>query len=190
MTDLHHFEAKFKALIGKPTNLRPFVCDGSPYACRIFIAGQNPATSTSNFWQFWSAEGMDREAWCKSYLAEREGARPSPTRKRIERIAERVGLPILETNVYATEAASGTRLRGEEREVSVFRMLVEEIRPVVILAHGKKAQEEVKRISPPCHVIELPHLSGLGAPRGFNWETELEICVIELRRAALSGPTS
>lgn len=184
MTDLCHFEAKLEALIGKPTNLRPFVCDGSPYACRIFIAGQNPATSLSNFWQFWSAEGMDREAWRKSYLAERGDKGPTRTRKRIEEIVELVGLPVLETNVYATEAASGTRLRGEEHEVSVFQMLVEEIRPKVILAHGKKAQYEVDQIAPPCHVIKFPHLTLQGAPKGFSWKAELPNCVNALQNAA------
>ena len=52
---LKQFESELRSLTG-PSALRPFVCDGSPLTCRVFIVGINPATSmTTDFWQFWRA---------------------------------------------------------------------------------------------------------------------------------------
>ena len=54
MLDLSSFEQRLAALIGKPTDLRPFVCDGSPLDCRVFIVGFNPASALDeDFWKFW-----------------------------------------------------------------------------------------------------------------------------------------
>ncbi len=42
--DLTEFGSELEALIERPTALRPFVCDGSPLSCTVFIVGYNPAT--------------------------------------------------------------------------------------------------------------------------------------------------
>jgi hypothetical protein len=39
MYDINSFERDLAALIGKPSLLRPFVCDGSPLECKVFIVG-------------------------------------------------------------------------------------------------------------------------------------------------------
>ncbi len=42
---LYEFELQLSDLIGRPTDLRPFVCEGSPLSCDIFLVGFNPATT-------------------------------------------------------------------------------------------------------------------------------------------------
>ena len=52
---LSDFSRGMASLIGKPTDLRPFVCEGSPLGCEAFLVGFNPASEMSiDFWDFWS----------------------------------------------------------------------------------------------------------------------------------------
>src|SRR5215218_7019589 len=117
--DLIEFAARLKELTRAPTRLRPFVCDGSPLDCRIFIVGFNPATSlTGDWWDFWdSSYGFRRAEWLKRYIPERatQPLKPgrtrrapiSNTRKVIDWIVD-AARPVkcLETNIYS--AASTT----------------------------------------------------------------------------------
>ncbi|TAL55123.1 hypothetical protein [Pandoraea sp.] len=66
MTELQSFEADLAALIGEATNLRPFVCDGNPLLCDVFIVGANPASEmATGFWDFWdTATGFNKAQWC------------------------------------------------------------------------------------------------------------------------------
>lgn len=74
MTALDDFEKGLISLIGKPTDLRPFVCDGSPLDCKVFSVGFNPATKMSaDFWHFWrSGYGFDKSVWLKAYEKDRQ----------------------------------------------------------------------------------------------------------------------
>src|ERR1700735_3082953 len=118
MIDLSAFESELKELIGRPSELRPFVCNGSPLECGVFIVGFNPATKMrADFWEYWrSGYGFDKEAWFKSYKEERQ-ARPlnpgktrraqiSNTRRVIEWIIEAASpIGCLETNIYSAATA-------------------------------------------------------------------------------------
>ena len=51
---LDEFEKQLAGVIGRPTDLRPFVCEGSPLDCDVFIVGSNPATKMEgDWWRFW-----------------------------------------------------------------------------------------------------------------------------------------
>ncbi len=72
MKDLAKFDTELRQLLEK--NARPFVCDGSPLACDIFLVGANPATAMNRpFWEFWdSNDGFDKKAWYIEYKRERK----------------------------------------------------------------------------------------------------------------------
>ena len=126
MQHLDDFEQELEALIGRPTNMRPFVCDGSPLKCRIFIVGFNPATTMkASFWDFWrSGYGFDKKAWFEAYKEERR-SRPlkpgrkwrnpvSNTRRVIDWIAEAASpYDCLETNIHS--------LPSDDKAVSLKR---------------------------------------------------------------------
>lgn len=38
------FELQLEALIGRPSTLWPFICDGSPLDCPVFFVGTNATT--------------------------------------------------------------------------------------------------------------------------------------------------
>ena len=66
--EITQFEAALAELVGRPSDLRPFVCDGSPLDCEIFIVGANAATAMGDFWDFWHpGVGMDKAAWFEAY---------------------------------------------------------------------------------------------------------------------------
>lgn len=73
MSTLQSFESGLEAIIGRPTTLRPFVCDGSPLDCRVFIVGFNPATDSEvDFWNFWSSHRGFKQRALVSELSQRE----------------------------------------------------------------------------------------------------------------------
>ncbi len=118
MSSLQRFEADLKHLLDGATDLRPFVCDGSPLDCRAVVAGFNPATTLGpDLWQFWSpGYGFEKPEWLASYQRQRLSLPlpPGKTRRSALSNTRRVlgwitnaAAPVrcLETNIYATGAA-------------------------------------------------------------------------------------
>jgi hypothetical protein len=163
---LDEFERELAALIGRPTDLRPFVCDGSPLDCTVFLVGFNPATSMdADFWEFWRSDrGYDKLSWFRQYLAER-AAKPltpgkkfrpaiSPTRRNIDAFVEGAGAArVLETNVYAKASDDMKSLDLTSRETAPFRFLLATVQPKVIVVHGKLAVEAIDKFDVPSRVI-------------------------------------
>ena len=115
---------------------RPFVCSGSPLACRVFVVGLNAATRLNQpFWEFWSdATGFDRDAFMKRYdeLRPKSGARP-----RIERIVNEMPRGVcLETNLFCIPTKKAADLRREHRKPDVFEYLFDAIKPAVVYVHS------------------------------------------------------
>ncbi|MCW5713467.1 MAG: hypothetical protein KIT43_02980 [Bauldia sp.] len=170
---LDDFETDLEGLIGRPTSLRPFVCDGSPLECEAFIVGFNPATTMSRgFWDFWKGGyGFERERWFSAYKAER-AARPlapgktrrnpiSNTRRVIDWIMEAAApVRFLETNVHSLPSDDIKSLAYEDRQTAAFDFLLSRLRPKAILAHGNDAAAWMKHVAPPeAHVVAVSHFS-------------------------------
>jgi hypothetical protein len=172
MTALEEFETGLAAIIGRPTALRPFVCDGSPLECRVFVAGFNPASMMSaGFWQFWNPQrGFDKASWLQAYKAERMSRplKPGKTRRHpvsnsrrvIEWILEETGpVRCLETNIYAAATEQAADLEREQRLTAPFDYLLATINPRVIVVHGVEAAEYIGKRDLRAHVIETSHFS-------------------------------
>lgn len=169
---IQKFEERLADIIGRPTRLRPFVCEGSPLACRVFIVGLNPASPMkSGFWDFWKADvGFDKAAWMEAYTAERASRPLKPGKSRrnkisrsraiIEHILSELGLTrCLETNIYAAATEEFSELPAHLRDTNAFDFLLEAIRPDVIIVHGIPAVEHIQRKAPQVTVLNVPHLS-------------------------------
>jgi hypothetical protein len=159
MTLLQQFQNDLEKLIGNPTDLRPFVCEGSPLDCKIFIVGFNPATALKHsFWSFWQPEyGFQKTEWLKVYKQERRDKplslgkkrrkEVSNTRRVIEWIiAEAKPMKCLETNIYAMPTEQARDLREQERVTRPFDFLLRAIRPQVMLLHGQDAVKHLETI--------------------------------------------
>ncbi len=146
-----------ESLVGRPTELRPFVCNGSPLECGVFIVGFNPATEMSgDFWDYWRpGYGFDKAAWFKSYQDERlnrplkpgetRRSRVSNTRRVIEWIIEAASpVRCLETNKYAAATAQASDLTDDRRRTDALSFLMNAIRPKIVVAHGKDAEIAVR----------------------------------------------
>lgn len=176
MKDLVTFERHMVALIGRPTKLRPFVCDGSPLDCQAFIVGFNPASaSLADFWTFWEPGiGFDKEKLFANYILERQSRPLKPGKTRRNRISNtrRVldavlasALPVrcLETNIYSVPSEAAIDLAPHQRSTAPIDYLLSTIKPRVIVAHGDDAIAHIRKFSPECAVIEVAHFS-----RGFS----------------------
>lgn len=172
MSDLANFESSLRSLIGEPTKLRPFVCDGSPLTCTVFLVGFNPATAMSvGFWHFWnSTTGFDKASWFSQYVAERQlrPLKPGKTRRsRVSNTRRVIGwvtdaaAPVrcLETNIYAAATPAAAELAARQRVTAPFDFLLSTLKPKLIVAHGVDAQEHLRRAQVACKVISVPHFA-------------------------------
>jgi hypothetical protein len=167
---LDEFERELVALIGRPTDLRPFVCEGSPLTCDVFLVGFNNATMmNTDFWEFWRpGYGYDKEAWFKRYVEER-AARPlkpgktrrqkvSPTRRNIECFVEgAAGVRVLETNIYAKASDDMKSLDPASRDIAPFSFLLYTVKPKVIVVHGKRTLEAIRKSDISAKLIVADH---------------------------------
>jgi hypothetical protein len=180
--------AAFDVLLRKhctSTAMRPFVCMGSPLDCRVFLVGHNPATNDDKFWDHWSVNGgFEYKGWFEEYRRHRlrSGDREmTPTRRRIRHFTDELKpIPVLETNVFAMPSEKAGALPPEHRNSELFRFLLREIRPSVVVTHGKPAVEAVSEFFgvalPRGAEVDLDdgtrlvaatwHFSGQGAPKG------------------------
>ncbi len=183
MRTIEDFETALLALLGKPTRLRPFVCEGNPLECQAFIVGLNPATASAvDFWAFWNSDfGFDRAAWFDAYKEERRHRplKPGKTRRNVVSNARRVidwvlegANPVrcLETNIYAAPTEQAVDLKSEQRITAPFDFLLASIKPRVILAHGADAKRHIgtKHLSAQIRCVE--HFS-----RGWSQNSAREL---------------
>lgn len=150
MSDLDEFANKLKTLMAGRTDLRPFVCNGSPLTCEVIIVGVNAATRMKEgFWQFWlHGRGFDRGGWRKAYDDyRRKGTQRRTTRSILDRIAREIEpLRSLETNLYwvPTKRERQLRMLRNEpfRELRPFFELLKLLRPSIVVLHGRKAKRQ------------------------------------------------
>lgn len=183
IVNITNFERELADLIGRPTDLRPFVCDGSPLECEAFIVGFNPATTMSaDFWQFWrSGHGFDKSAWFSAYKKDRQDRPLKPGKKRrnaisntrrvIEWLLEEANpVRCLETNIYSAPTEQAVDLASVQRVTAPVDFLLANIKPRVIVAHGDDAVRHIhsKRLSG--RIINVSHFS-----RGWSQASAREL---------------
>lgn len=183
ITSLKAFENELAALIGRPTDMRPFVCDGSPLECSVFIVGLNAASNLHvDFWTHWSMEkGFDKHQWFECYKENRrkQPLKPGKTRRNeisntrrvIEWIVEELKPnKVLETNIFTTATEEYADLKQHQRSTETFDFLTEAIAPKLFVVHGKDATEHVSRRQLPGCIIQASHFS-----RGWSKIKALEL---------------
>lgn len=151
--ELKQFESDLEGLIGRPSTLRPFICEGSPLACHVFVVGVNPATKMrGDFWDYWrSGVGFNKDAWFDAYLRDRASQPLKPGRTRRQAISNTRRLldvvvesakPVrcLETNLFAEATSSASELSVACRSTVAFKFLLGTIQPSLIVAHGAETK--------------------------------------------------
>jgi hypothetical protein len=211
---LKQFGDRLRHIVGTAEDARPFVCDGNPLDCGAFIVGINPASSVP-FWPFWNdAFGFDRDRWFECYKRTRASACLPPgrirrqavssTRQRIDWIraptmkdsADSTKIGYLETNLYTKPTARADDLRRDDRSITVFTFLLAELRPKVLLLHGKEVRQRFERtfgcsLSVQFSAVSVagqsmmaaavPHLSRVSRARAEDWAREIRRLCAEAR---------
>jgi hypothetical protein len=144
LPELGAFDRKLRAASASAG--RPFLCEGSPFGCEIFLVGINPGTDTP-FWPFWSvANGCDKPSWLKTYL-DRHG-RLGPTRERIERLFKAARpTRVLETNIFHRASKREAALPRTHQTTTVFDFLLKTLHPRVMFVHGGSAIKHLERLT-------------------------------------------
>ena len=132
-------ERMVEKFIGRDdTGSRPFLCDGSPIGCQVFLIGINPAVSTY-WWEFWNLEnGFDRKGWIKKFEEEsKDGMKGRKTRLNIEMLRNQI-LPyrVLDLNLYHKRSDNLTMLQKAYKKKDVCDCLIKNIVPKLIFLHG------------------------------------------------------
>jgi hypothetical protein len=150
MNSLVQFEKELAKLVPKSANLRPFVCEGSPLDCEVFIVGINSATPMSeDFWEYWRQErGFDKDTWFDDYKNKRKNEGKdeiSPTRRILECVLESAKpIKCLETNVYPTPTPRASELGTQQRTANVFNFLLATIKPKLIVAYAAEVVRHIR----------------------------------------------
>lgn len=172
MKSLSSFSDRLSVITGRPSLLRPFVCDGSPYNTNVFIVGFNPASSSSrDFWSFWDDEnGFNKKRWLECYLIDRASESPNSSYSRRSPVSNtrRVltwieqaepALNVLETNIYSFPTPTASELERDRQLTNAFDFLLEELSPSLVVTHGKKAFEVLEEKIQTKMLIGVPHFS-------------------------------
>jgi len=142
---LEEFRKSLEQQLPNP-NSRPFVCDGSPLDCRIFIVGTNSARLVKKpFFSFWDPScGFKKTEFLEALKQVRGGL--TRTRKNIEHVADAAGRKAtLDTNIYLFPTAQALHLKKEDKTTEVFEFLMRTIKPAVVLAHRNAAIKFFRR---------------------------------------------
>jgi len=129
-------------------SMRLFVCNGSPFDCRVVLVGINPAFTgfkkTVSFWNFWNDEsGFDIQKWLSSFKKQRlTNGKPELTKSRnlIEYFREKLeekSILLMDTNIYMKETPRYSQLKNSEKDTESFWYLIKTINPQIIILHGK-----------------------------------------------------
>jgi len=148
--ELSEFDRTIRELTGEHPEARPFLCEGSPFGCDVFLVGLNPVTPTP-FWPYWRLPyGCHKKEWLgdyRDYLV-RSGDRGSPTRERIESIFKGVApVRCLETNVFPYRSPNQGSLTINQRDPRVLDYLLRVLAPKVVFAHGGCAVTHFERLT-------------------------------------------
>jgi len=149
---LGEFDKAIRELTGEHIEARPFLCEGSPFGCEVFLVGINPGTPTP-FWPYWRLPyGCYKQEWLRDYMS-RPGNKP--TRNNTERII-RAAAPVrcLDTNVYCRYSPREASLPAEHEDTRVFDYLLRTLTPKVLFVHGESAIEHVRQLA---GNMPLPH---------------------------------
>lgn len=160
---LDEFETGLVEVIQRPSDLRPFVCEGSPLACEVFIVGYNPATAMQgDWWRFWKpGYGYQKRLWHAEYLNQRDGEE-SKTRSRITAIVNGLeGVRVLEANIDARPSKKKSQFPKPITEP--FDYILNACKPRLIIAHGVDACRHLEGW--PGEVIECKHFIYVGYAR-------------------------
>lgn len=166
MEHSHSTRSAFEQAIDRATRAlngqlpRPWMTDlADPRSAEVFIVGRNPArsydagmlTQARHLDALFNRNGQS----CRGLYDEMAG-KPSPTRRNVDflrSILTRSGVErILETNVicYASsmsaDLAQPEHKGGRRAGKAIFRYLLDEIRPRVILAHGAATADDLGKV--------------------------------------------
>ena len=165
MDSLNEFADDLRKMAKPGEQLRPFVCDGSPLDCSVFIVGSNRAARlASEFWTYWDdSRGVDKARFLSEYGDYRR-SRGKPeiahSRNALEVLVKSCApLHCLETNVFGV--ATDTRdemLAAPTQGISILPYLVETIKPRWIVAHGVIAGRAVSAYEAKATIVRLPDL--------------------------------
>jgi hypothetical protein len=151
------FKDELYANLEQLPGCRPYISDGAPTDCKVFIVGCNPATAMETSFSKYILDDrgtFDLKAFMNDYTAERgrqktktgrQKSEITPTRRNLEEIRNGASpTQILETNVYSLPSPRQADL--SDRNTNIFKFLVGRIKPEKIVLHGDKAKQAFEKL--------------------------------------------
>ncbi|MEO7886276.1 MAG: hypothetical protein ABI893_05940 [Polaromonas sp.] len=171
--DLAAFSSDLRGMVGDAAGIRPLLCSGNPFDCKVALVGANPGSATP-FWPSWTdANGVDKEAWLQAYRQQHGGYGRS--RAAIERFLPLVNAQVIELNAHAKQTARLGQLAVKDRTTEVLAYLLRAVRPRVALCAGASAVTAVTEmhVDWPMKIIEAPHFIYWGRERERRMAAEI-----------------
>lgn len=116
---------------------RPVLCDGRlDQPTDVMILGHNPGLESPPLdRRFWDGESCDKAAWLRAWS-------PGPARKQMESklLPCLAGLRVVECNLSHYRSKGYKDLVASQRVTDVFQVLIEILRPKLVVAFGSQAR--------------------------------------------------
>jgi hypothetical protein len=145
VNDFEEFGRSVRELAGEKSGW-PFLCDGAPLDCDLFLVGINPATNIP-LWPCWSSDsGVDKQSWLQLCL--HKYGKYTRTRVRMEQLIRAVApARVLETNVFHEFAPRESQLDKQQKSTVVFDFLIATLKPKLVFIHGRSAIRRLRRLT-------------------------------------------
>ena len=132
-----HTAAEYvNAVLAQEGDSRPVLCNGVlDQPTDAMILGHNPGLKSPPLRPFWDGKACDKDAWMSAWS-------PGPARTQMEAklLPCLDGLRVIECNLSHYRSKAYTDLPAARRVTDVFQILIEILRPKLVVAFGSKAR--------------------------------------------------
>ena len=182
----------------------PFVVDGNPYKSRIFVVGAfpQPKCEINRFEQSQYIESLVDVALFEDLYGEFLQSRENKGVATFTQwLKEACGEVVVNTNVTTLMADSAKQLKefkkttpqDYERGFQVFREVLEEFQPEILILHGADAVKQFRNQFEDClidyyaHVEKVQELEEVGAFAEIHFHEERKVKILACRNLSMYG---
>ena len=185
---------------------RPFLVDGNPYKSRVFVVGAFPQPNLNiqpDEQQQYIESVVDVALFDSVYGEKMQSRENKGVTAFAQWLKETCGEAVVNTNVMTLMADSVKQLKefkktipqDYEKGFQVFREVLEEFQPEIVILHGADALKQFRHQFEDClidyyaHIEKVQELEEVGAFAEIHFHEERKVKILACRNLSMYGKT-